>query len=403
MVFIVYFSQWLVVENHVADIWYNFIFVGASLLLAVTVPLAAIRADRFSGRTHFLRLLTISQFLLLAVTGLLASYTRYTSLVLTLTVVCYGLSIYCHQFALVFYNALLPDIAQRGTQGFVSGVGQCAKWLGTMAGLFIALPFVHSASSAFGHPGRSRAFLPATIISSLLTIPALFIREPKATVLGAVENKVDVSYAEKARRLLWHPGVASYLLAFFLFNDAILTVQDNMPIYMQRVMLITDRAKSIVLALGLIGAAVGAVSGGKVGDRIGLKRSLTLILAAWVLFLPALASVRTFNLFTAALVLMGFMYGMTWAVTRAVMAYLAPSDQLTHAFGYYTLAERFSTFIGPVTWGAIVTIGSHHEVARYRVALMSMAVFVAAGLAASLRIPNDRPPKDQIETGSLRN
>ena len=49
MVFIVYFSQWLVVENHVADIWYNFIFVGASLLLAVTVPLAAIRADRFSG------------------------------------------------------------------------------------------------------------------------------------------------------------------------------------------------------------------------------------------------------------------------------------------------------------------------------------------------------------------
>jgi UMF1 family MFS transporter len=168
-------------------------------------------------------------------------------------------------------------------------------------------------------------------------------------------------------------------------------------------MLITDRAKSIVLALGLIGAAVGAVSGGKVGDRIGLKRSLTLILAAWVLFLPALASVRTFNLFTAALVLMGFMYGMTWAVTRAVMAYLAPSDQLTHAFGYYTLAERFSTFIGPVTWGAIVTIGSHHEVARYRVALMSMAVFVAAGLAASLRIPNDRPPKDQIETGSLRN
>src|SRR5947209_4359147 len=40
--FALYFSQWLVVQNGVSDIWYNLIFVGASILLICSAPVFAI-------------------------------------------------------------------------------------------------------------------------------------------------------------------------------------------------------------------------------------------------------------------------------------------------------------------------------------------------------------------------
>ena len=387
MVFVMYFSQWLVVENHVADLWYNMIFVAATILLGFTAPFATVFADRHGRRVWFLRTLTVVQVIFYATAGATASYWENSRLALIVATAAYTLAIYCHQFALSFYNALLPDIATPKHTGSASGLGQFAKWIGTIVGLVVGLIFAKGSLHLLGHAGRSQAFLPATALSCLLTIPSLFLKEPHGN--NALHRAGKTNYIGLAKQLLQTPGLGPYLLAFFFFNDAIITVQDNMPIYMQRVMMIGDKTKSIVLAGGLVGAALGGLLGGRLSDKLGLRRTLLICLLIWAIYLPSLSVVTSTAVFGVMVSLMGLLYGTTWSVARAVMSYLAPKDQVSHAFGYYTLAERFSSFAGPLAWGLIVSVFGASGPIRYRVALMTMGVFVGLGLIVAKRIPND--------------
>jgi MFS transporter, UMF1 family len=88
---------------------------------------------------------------------------------------------------------------------------------------------------------------------------------------------------------------------------------------------------------------------------------------------------------------MGFLFGATWSVTRAVMLHLSPKESLNHAFSYYTLSERFSTFAGPLSWGLITSLMIHQGPIRYRIALISMTVFIIIGIIAVRKIPTKSP------------
>lgn len=388
IVFLVYFSQWLVVENHVADFWYNLIFVAASLLLVVTVPIASVAADKRKNRMSFLRVITLLQFCFFFLTGAVAAYFPRTSSTIVLAGILYLFSIYLHQFALVFYNALLPDIAASGAVGAGSGLGQSAKSLGTVAGILLSIPLAHGSFRFLGHAGRSQTFLPATVIALLLVLPCLWLEEPQPSAKAA-NTPLNGGYLELFRKLLSYPGLILFLLGFFFFNDAILTIQDNLPIYMQRVLMISDRLKSLFIASGLGAAAVGAFIGGKLADKMGSKKFLVWLLAAWAIVLPCLAAVQQVRIFGMLATLIGAIYGMTWAVSRALMASLAPRDQLSHSFGYYSITERFSTLCGPLAWGVIVTTLSRQGPDRYRVALLSMVGFILLGLFMVARVPAD--------------
>ncbi|MFA5230740.1 MAG: MFS transporter [Candidatus Paceibacterota bacterium] len=55
-----------------------------------------------------------------------------------------------------------------------------------------------------------------------------------------------------------------------------------------------------------------------------------------------------FPIFIVLSILMGFFYGATFTVARASMTALCPKEKLNFGFSFYTLAERFSTLVGPV-------------------------------------------------------
>ncbi len=72
------------------------------------------------------------------------------------------------------------------------------------------------------------------------------------------------------------------------------------------------------------------------------------------------------------------------------MACIAPKGKHNAAFAYFGLAERASSFIGPIVWGLIVSnlvsMGSY----RYRIATLAVAGFIIFGLLALSRISDDR-------------
>lgn len=388
--FFLYFSQWLVIDQGVADIWYNLIFVGSTILLILTTPILGSISDKMGVRVPFLKIFTGLMFLGLMTTGILANFFVVTPTIIILAMLAFMLANYFNQFTFVFYNPLLNQLAPSKLQGFISGVGLAANWLGQISAALVTLPLVTGAIFIIGASGRPQTFLPATLIFLILALPMLlFFKEISKAKNVTVDLMAEYKNAIKNFILLCKsPGVGRYLLGYFFFNDAMLTAVNNFPIYLQQVFKVSDQVKSILVVGILVVAVIGALVTGWFSDKIGLKRSLILILGSWTIAFPLMAAAPNFTVFTILTVVLGFLYGATWTVARAVMSYLSPPASLTQSFSYYTLFERFSTFVGPLSWGLITLLLVDTGDFRYRVAMVAMAVFILIGLLIIKSIPS---------------
>jgi len=397
-VFTLYFSQWLVIDNNVADIWYNLIYVGATILLIFTAPVTGLIADKTGRKRFFLVITTLLQLVFLLATSILVvAFPAHRVTIMAASLV-FMVANYFYQFTFTFYDSMLPDIAPPRLQGLVSGIGQFGNFTGYIAGLVITLPLATGAIYWFGNPGRAQVFLPSVIIFALLMLPVLlFLKvniQPKQIAINLKQEYK--TYFSSFLQFIKLPGMGRYLLAFFFFNDALLTVVNNFPIFIEQVFKVSDKIKSFIAVGVFATSAVGGLVGGWAADKIGLKKSLLIILSLWIIIFPLLGILKSFALFTALCVVLGILYGATWAVTRAIMVNLSPADQMNHAFSHYNLFARFSTFVGPVAWGLITTLLIHSGPVRYRVAIGSMAVFILIGLIIVRKVPINKTLKDSL-------
>lgn len=389
IVFFLYFSQWLVIQNNVADIWYNLIFVGSTLLLLLTAPVAGVIADKMAIRLPFLQVVTILQFISLLIVCVFTTFLPVTATTVFMAAIWFLLANYFYLFSFSYYNAFLHELAPQRLQGLVSGVGQASGWLGQIAGLVITLPLATGMIYLVGNPGRAQTFLPAILLFFVLSLPMLFLfKEHKK----AKKVKINISFEFKNSfasfvALCKAPGMGRFLLGYFFFNDAMITATNNFPIYLEQVFKINDEAKSILLIEILITSVIGALVVGFISDKFGLKRTLLTILIGWAIIFPLMALITDYFSFTLLSIVLGFLFGATWTVSRAVMAYLTPPDKLNYAFTYYTMAERFSTFIGPLSWGLITLLLVDTGSLRYHIALFSMGFFILIGLFIVRKIP----------------
>lgn len=380
IVFFLYFSQWLVVEKGVADIWYNMLFAAGSLLLLFTAPILGSVADKNGKQQSYLNKITVLTFLIFLI---LSFITLFLSNKVFLAALFFLLANYFYQFSFVFYNSLLSYIAPREKWGQISGIGQTGNWLGQIAGLAITLPLASGAVYFIGEAGRAQTFLPATILFFILALPMLlFFKLPKS---DNAEYKIDLkgeyrNYWNQFKELIKAPNMGLFLLSYFFFNDAIITAANNFPIYLEKIFAVSDSIKSMILLGILATSAIGAFCSGFIADRIGLKKTLLIVLGSWVLIFPALALTSNFKLFVVFTVLMGFMYGATWTVTRATMTALCPKEKLNFGFSFYTMAERVSTLVGPLAWGGIVYLLSGFGPTAYRISVCFMAIFIVIGI-----------------------
>lgn len=379
IVFFLYFSQWLVVDKGVADFWYNAIFAIGSVILLITAPVLGSIADRTGKQRGYFNKLTVLSFLCFLGVSFV---TLFFSQKIFLAALFFLLANYLYQFSFVFYNPLLRFIAPREKWGRISGVGMGANYLGQVTGLLIALPLAGGTIYLIGEVGRAQTFLPATILFFVLALPMLlFFKLPRKENL---DYKINLKEEYKSqwrqfKELISDKNTKLFLLAFFFFNDAIITVSNNFPIYLQNVFGVSDKLKTILLGGALITSIFGAVFSGFITDKVGLKKSILFVIGIWVIFLPILGLNTNFTIFMVLCILMGFLYGAIWTVSRAVMTALTTKEKLNYNFSFYTLAERTSTLVGPLFWGLVTYFFINLGVTRYRIAMMVMAAFVAMG------------------------
>lgn len=386
IVFFLYFSQWIVIDRGVADIWFNLTFTISALLLLLTVPTTGVLLDKYWRRVPGLRYTTLGTVIFYGLCGVFA-IGNHDILALTM----FTLGLYSYLLSFTFYTPLINDIGLPSERGRISGYGVAANYSGQIAGLVLVLPFATGQLNLFGSSLRAETLLPAVAAFFLLSLPTLLLfREPhKERRVLSYTKEIRESIVE-TKMLITVPGVLAFFIAYFFFNDAILTAANNFSIFLEQVWKVSDTIKTYILLGILTTSAIGGFMSGLIADKVGHKRTLVFILSGWVIILPAVALVNNFKLFIVAVTLMGFWFGSTWTVSRSVMSYLAPKGKHNLAFAYFGLVERASSFVGPIVWGLIATNLVSLGAGRYRLAASVLTVFVVLGLVVLRKIPTDK-------------
>ena len=387
IVFFLYFAQWIVVDKGMADIYFNLTFTISALLLLFTAPITGFLLDKYFRRITGLRYTTIITSLLYGTCALLA-----VSGMGVPALIFFTLGLYMYLLTFTFYTPLINDISKPEKRGKVSGMGIAANYLGQFTGLLIVLPFSNGSISFFDSAARAETLLPAVIAFTLLALPMLiWFKEPQKEKVSFQLKSEWKNLLSETKRLFLFPGIALFMLAYFLFNDAILTASNNFPIFLEQVWGVSDTIKTYILLGILVTSGIGGLVSGMIADRFGHKRTLVFIISGWIFILPLIGFINNFTLFIIATTIMGFWFGSNWAVSRSVMSYLAPPQGHNLAFAYFGLVERASSFVGPIVWGLVVTslvsIGSD----RYRFAVLAVTIFIVLGLVALIKVKSDRP------------
>jgi UMF1 family MFS transporter len=310
---------------------------------------------------------------------------------------------FAYQAALIYYDALLPDVSTAATRGRVSGFGVGLGYVGTILGA-LAVRFL---TFRDGEP-TGASFTLTAILFAVFALPIfVVVREPRggtgratAALARAGVRRPWTQVARTIHDASSHPGLLRFLAARFLYTDPINTVISFMAVFATAAVGLSSADAQTILILVTVAAIVMSFAWGVVVDRIGPKRTLLLVLGTWICaFVLAAASLEP-AVFVVVGVVAGSALGGTWVSDRVFLVRLAPREILGESFGLYGLAGKFSAVTGPVIWGATLfllepTMGRD----AYRVAVLAQLVLMVAGLAVLRGVP-DRPAEHSVDASA---
>jgi len=374
--------------------WFTAAVSVSVLLNAVVSPVLGAMSDRVGRRKPFLA----------AFTGLCIGGTIAIGLVdIRLGLVAFAIANFAYQAALIYYDALLPDVARPIARGRLSGIGVALGYCGTL--LVGALLLAGISTDADG------ASTPATfaLVAGLFLLFAaplfLLVREHErggrsfsaADAARSFGQLVQtVSHARES------PGLLRFIVARFFYSDPVNTAIAVMSSFAVFAIGFTEgQALQVLLVLTVV-AVIASLGWGILADRWGPRRTLFAVLATWAVGLAILTLFLSTIPFLFAGALLGAGLGGVGVVDRLMLLRLAPPARIGEMFGLYGLVGKFSAVVGPIVYGAIVALllGAVDRGA-YQIAIGSLFVLLLVGIAILRSVPEGNPLYEEVAMDAL--
>jgi UMF1 family MFS transporter len=381
MAYLFYFSQWLVIDQGKPAWWYNLALILSSVLFFLTAPYIGKKIDISKRKIVGLRVWTLLSFVGFLVLSFLMMLTNGQEILATMF---YIFSTYAYLVSFLYYTPMLNDLSTRDNCSWVSGIGQGANGVGQVLGILTTIPFV-SGMTLFGDPGRAQALLPATILFGLFSIPMLFLYREEKIINNIVQNKDRPTVISLFKSVFSYKSLGFILIAYFLFSDALLTFANNFPLYLEVVFKVTDTTKSLLTAGILILSALGALIFGKISDKIGNVKILTILIIIWSLLLFLTSTITNFSFAVPVFLVAGILFGPIFSISRSLVGLLSPEHLRASSYSYLVLTERFATFVGPAVWSIVLIIFGEAE-NGYRTGMFSLGIIIIFSIFALLRV-----------------
>lgn len=422
-----YFAVWLVSDLHASN---TMVALGsgiASALVVLSIPVFGAMSDVTQRRKPWVIGFTLASVLATALIGVVgqsmiplvgdaiispAATPGYQigGTALAAILIAFIIANYTHQGATPFYNAMLPELAPQAELGRLSGMGAALAYIGSIFGVLMITPFFNGAFPAFGalpasvmhllrsiipfttHGGRVSTFVPTAVLCLLFSLPLFLfnrdhfaVREPGRVAWRQAFRDVAHTISEAKK----YPGTLRFLLASFVYQDAMGTVISYMALYAVMAMGFKKGAETTLFVVLTIPAVFGSWLWGQLSDRIGPKKTLLFILGAWIVLLVGMMLVTSQAMFWVVGAFIGFIYGGVNVAERPMLLRLIPEQESGRFFSLMVLSARAAAILGPFIWGFAVDglsplVGS---VIAYRAAVGTVAVAMVIGFLVLRGVP----------------
>ena len=322
---------------------------------------------------------------------------------------------WAYQGAMPFYNAMMFELAPPNEIGRLSGLGTGLGYIGSIVGVLLVSPFFNGAMPVVGalsssvvnalqkvpftgHAGRVSTFVPTAILFLLFSLPLfLFCKDHNVT-----HGKKRIEWKEAFAGVIAtirdsrkYPGALRFLLASFLYQDAIGTIIQYMALYAVKAMGFEKGAEVTLFVVLTIPAAVGSFLIGRLVDRIGPKKSLVFVIAGWVVLLVAMILVPSKFAFWLVGGAIGLIFGGVATAERPLLLTLVPDIEAARFFSLMVLSSRAAAIAGPLIWGWTVDglLPSFGVGFAYRAAVVTVAIGMFLSLVLLWKVPDKWRPR----------
>jgi MFS transporter, UMF1 family len=379
--FPLYFKNVICEGKPSGDALWGFSVSLSMLLVAVISPVLGAAADYSGKRKRFLLFFTVTSVVATALLSFAGPGMAGMAAVLFI------LANIGFEGGLVFYDAYLKELASDRSLGRVSGYGFAMGYLGALAILLLVKPFLNDGIVLANASNIQLSFLWVALFFAVFSAPLfLSLRDGKkeersAISLAAIGRSIkEVKFT--VQHIMSYPDLARFLLAFFFYNDAILTVIAFSSIYAQNTFGFTTGELIVFFMLVQSTAIAGSVIFGFVTDKIGPKRTIVITLLIWFVVVIAAILADSKQLFFYCGMLAGMSMGSSQAASRSMMARLTPREHVTEFFGFYDgLFGKASAIAGPLVFGIVSA-----QAGSQRAALASLLMFFTIGLLLMTRV-----------------
>jgi MFS transporter, UMF1 family len=156
-------------------------------------------------------------------------------------------------------------------------------------------------------------------------------------------------------------------------------------------------ALNILLVLTVV-AVIASFGWGWLNDRIGPKRTLLIVLATWAVGLGMLTLTLEPVPFLVAGALLGAGLGGVAVTDRLLLFRLTPAARIGESLGVYGLVGKLSALIGlPLYTNIVATLEPQIGDGAYQIAIASLLVILAVGVAFLIGVPEGRAPADEAD------
>ncbi|WP_428262661.1 MFS transporter [Haliangium sp.] len=294
----------------------------------------------------------------------------------------------------VFYESLLPHVAAPDEMDRVSTAGYAMGYVG--GGLLLALNLAWiQMPDTFGFADTEQAtrasFVSVAVWWGLFTIPIMRrVREPARELDPNESAKMSPVVAafqrlgRAFRDIRKHRDLFVFLLAFWLYNDGIVTIVKMATIYGAEIGLGQGDLIGALLLTQFLGIPF-TFAFGALASRIGAKRGIYLSLVVYTGISGLgyfLAEAWQFWLLACAVAMV---QGGSQALSRSLYGSMVPPGKSSQYFSFYSISGKFGNIVGPLVFAAV-----GHATGSGRYGILSLLVFFIGGMLLLGRVDLDR-------------
>jgi len=377
-----YFGMYIATEASLT-LWGYTVAIG-SLIAAIISPILGAIADFRASKKTFMGF-----FVALGVASTALMYLVDRPDDWLLASILYILGTIGFAGSLVFYDALLPHVADPDEIDEVSARGYAMGYIGGGLLLLInvVMIFVGPRFLPTMNENDAVALMMRLSLSSVAVWWAVFsipifrhVKEPERKIEKGEEdmNLVTVGFKRffaSLKDISKFRDLFLFLLAFFVYANGIGTI------ITMAVAFGTDLGFGTTILIGTLlmvqfVAAPFAILFGKISKKLGTKKSIYISLLVYTMI-----SIIGFLMSKEwHFILLGFgvatVQGGSQALSRSLMGQLMPKSKSAEFFGFFSVSEKFNTVIGPILFSVINQLTGNS-----RLAIISLVVFFLAGIA----------------------